>query len=263
MINIYTTEEIRIMRQGGKILARIIEELKKHVKPGITTEYLNEVAEDLILKYGAEPSFKGFNKYPASLCTSINEEIVHALPSERKLKQGDILSLDLGIRYKGYCTDVAISLGIGKVEKKNKKLIDITKKALGIGIAQCKPGNYLQDIGSAIQKYVEKNKFNVVQELCGHGVGKDVHEEPQVLNYLSTSLEASERTELKEGMVLALEPMVVMGDCRPGGRASPLAGKIEKCKDGFGYKTKDNSLSAHFEHTIAITKNGPIVLTKV
>jgi len=251
MINIYKSEEIKVMQKGGRVLARIIEELKKHVKPGITTKYLNEVAEDLILKYGAKPSFKGFNKYPATLCTSLNEEIVHALPSDRKIKNGDILSLDLGIRYKGYCTDLAVTVPVGKVDKKIQKLIAVTKKALDIGIKQCKPGNHLQDIGSAIQKYVEKNKFNVVQELCGHGIGKDVHEEPQVLNYLSTSLEASERTELKEGMVLALEPMVVMGDW-----------KIEKCKDGFGYKTKDNNLSAHFEHTIAITKNGPIVLTK-
>ncbi len=258
MINIYKEKEIKVMQQGGKILARIMEELKKHVKPGITTKYLNEVTEDLILlaqgqpalggKYSIEPSFKGFNDYPAALCTSLNEEIVHALPSDRKIKNGDILSLDLGIKYKGYCTDLAISLGIGKVDKKVKKLIDITKKVLDIGISQCKPGNHLQDIGSAIQKYVEKNKFNVVQELCGHGVGKDVHEEPQVLNYGKRG----EGPKLKEGMVLALEPMVVMGDCR-----------IEKCKDGFGYKTKDNSLSAHFEHTIAITKNGPIVLTKV
>jgi len=247
MINIYKSEEIKVMQEGGKILARIIEELKKHVKPGITTKYLNEVAEDLILKYGVKSSFKGFNNYPVSLCTSINEEIVHALPSDRKIKQGDILSLDLGIRYKSYCTDLAITMPIGKVDKKNKKLIDITKKALDIGITQCKPRNHLQDIGLAIQKYVEKNKLNVVQELCGHGVGKDVHEEPQVLNYGKRGL----GPELKPGMILAPEPMVATGDW-----------KIKKCKDGFGYKTKDNSLSAHFEHTIAITKNGPIVLTK-
>lgn len=247
MINVYESEEIQVMQKGGRILAKVMRELEKRVKPGITTKYLNEVAEDLILKYGVEPSFKGFDGFPNALCTSINEEIVHALPSERKIKQGDILSLDLGIRYKGYCTDMAISLGIGKVDKKKKKLIDITKKALDIGITQCKLGNHLQDIGSAIQKYVEKNKLNVVRELCGHGVGKNVHEDPQVLNYGKKG----EGPKLRPGMVLALEPMVVMGDWR-----------VEKCKDGFGYKTKDNSLSAHFEHTIAITKKGPRVLTK-
>lgn len=247
MINVYESEEIQVMQKGGRILAKIMRELEKKVKPGITTKYLNEVAEDLILKYGAKPSFKGFNNYPASLCTSINEEIVHAVPGNRKIKNKDILSLDLGIRFKGYCTDMAITLEIGKVDKKKKKLIDITKKALDIGITQCKLGNHLQDIGSAIQKYVEKNKLNVVRELCGHGVGKNVHEDPQVLNYGKKGL----GPELKPGMVLALEPMVVTGDWQ-----------VEKTKDSFGYKTKDNSLSAHFEHTIAITKKGPRVLTK-
>jgi len=248
MINIYKSEEIQVMQKGGRILAEIMQKLKREVKSGITTKYLNEVAEDLILKYDAESSFKGFNKYPVTLCTSINQEIVHALPSERKLKQGDILSLDLGIRYKGYCTDVAITIPAGEVDKRTKKLIDVTRKSLEIGIKQCKLGNHLEDIGWAIENYVKKHSFNVVRELCGHGIGKKVHEDPQILNY------GKKRggPKLKQGMVLALEPMVVTGDW-----------KIEKCKDGFGYRTKDNSLSAHFEHTIAITKNGPIVLTKV
>lgn len=247
MIKLYSEKEIRVMHEGGKILAKIMEELKKYVKPGITTKYLDKVAEDLILKYGAEPSFKGFNNYPSALCTSLNEEIVHAVPSDRELKQEDILSLDLGIRFKGYCTDVAITIPVGKVDKKAKKLIEITKKSLEIGIKQCKPGNHLQDIGWAIQKYVEKQGFNVVKELCGHGVGKNVHEEPQILNYG----QKGQGIELKQGMVLALEPMVVMGDWH-----------VEKSRDGWGYKTKDNSLSAHFEHTVAIAKKGAIVLTK-
>lgn len=248
MINIYKSEEIQVMRRGGRILAKIIEELKKEVKPGITTKYLDKVASDLILRYGAAPSFKGFNNYPAALCTSINEEIVHAVPSDRVLRKGDILSLDLGIRFKRYCTDMALTIPVGKVDKKTKKLIAVTKKALEIGIEQAKPGNHLEDIGSAIQKYVEKNRFNVVRELCGHGVGKKVHEDPQILNYG----ERGKGIELKPGMVLALEPMVTVGDWH-----------IKKTKDGFGYKTKGNSLSAHFEHTLVITKKGVKTLTEL
>lgn len=262
MINIYTEKEIEIMQQGGRILAKIMKKIIKEVRPGIATDYLNKVAEDLIFSYGrakldsnhaqrggAESSFKGFNNYPKALCVSINEEIVHGLPSERKLKQGDILSLDLGIRFKGYCTDLAVTIPVGKVDKRVAEIIEVTKKALDIGIKQCKAGNSLNDIGAAIQKYVESQGLNVVRELCGHGIGKKIHEDPQILNYAhpSTAL----RTELRPGMVLALEPMVVMGDWR-----------IEKGKDGFSYKTKDNSPSSHFEHTIAITKKGTVILTR-
>lgn len=247
MIRIYKENEIEILRRGGKILAKIVEELKKRVKPGITTKYLDEVSEDLILKYGAEPSFKGFNKYPAALCASINEEIVHAVPSDRRLKQGDILSLDLGVRFEGYCTDMAVTISIGKIDKEKNKLIKVTKQALKIGISQAKPGNHLEDIGYEIQKYAEKHGFNIVRELAGHGVGKKVHEEPQILNYGKKGT----GPELVEGMVLALEPMLTVGDW-----------SIKKTKDGHCYKTADNSLSCHFEHTIAITKKGPEILTK-
>jgi len=255
MINIYSEKEIEIMRKGGKILAKIIKELAKKVKPGITTKYLDEVAEGLVFKYKAKPTFKGFNNYPAVLCTSINEEIVHAVPSSRVLKNGDLLKLDLGIRFSankagnGYCTDMAITLPIGKIDKKIKKLIEVTKKSLAIAIKQCKPGNHLGDIGWAIQKYVEKNGFNVVRDLVGHGIGRSVHEDPQILNYgSSTGL----GIKLEPGMVLALEPMVAMGNY-----------KIEKTEDGFAFRTQDRSLSAHFEHTIAITKKGVKVLTKI
>lgn len=247
MIRIYNEKEIEILRRGGKILATIMRELEKEVRPGMATEHLNKVARDLVFSFGAEPSFEGFQGYPATLCTCINEEIVHAIPSERKLKQGDILSLDLGIRYKNYCTDLAITVPVGRVGKKIKKLIDVTKESLDIAITQCKPGNALENIGAAIEKYVKQQGFDVVRELCGHGVGKSVHEPPQILNYG----EKGRRFELKQGMVLALEPMMAMGNY-----------EIEKCEDGFGYRTKDRSLSCHFEHTIAITKNGPVVLTK-
>jgi len=246
------------MQRGGKILAKILKKIANKVKPSITTEYLDKVASDLIFSYGVKSSFKGFNNYPAALCTSINEEIVHAVPSNRVLKNGDILSLDLGIRYpangasKGYCTDLAITLPVGKIDKRAQNLIKLTKKSLELAIKQCKPGNHLEDIGWAIQDYVEKNGFKVIRDLVGHGVGKEVHEDPQILNYGDPSTELRARSpELKEGMVLALEPMVSMGGW-----------EIEKCEDGFGYRTKDKSLTAHFEHTVAITKKGAIILTK-
>jgi methionyl aminopeptidase len=247
MINIYSEKEIEIMQQGGKILAKILKTLSKKVKPGITTAYLNKVAEDLIFSFGAKPSFKGFNNYPAALCTSINEEIVHAVPSERVLKNGDILTLDLGIRLKEFCTDAAITVPVGKINSKVKKLINVTKKSLEITIKECEPGKHLGDIGWAVQNYVEKNGFSVIRELVGHGVGKSVHEDPQVLNYGIKG----EGIELKEGMVLALEPMVAIGNWR-----------IKRGEDRFSYKMLDNSLCAHFEHTVVITKSGPKILTK-
>lgn len=236
------------MTQGGKILAKIIYEVAKHVKPGNTTKYLDKVAEGLIFSFGAKPAFRGFNDYPAVLCTSVNEEIVHAVPSERKLKQGDLLTLDLGIKYKNYCTDMAITMGVGKIDKKLKKLMDVTEKSLELAIKQCKPGNRLGDIGWAIQNYVEKKGFNVVRDLVGHGIGKKVHEEPEILNYgPSRGL----GIKLKPGMVLAIEPMIVIGNY-----------EIEKTEDKFGFRSKDRSISAHFEHTIAITKKGVKILTK-
>lgn len=248
MINIYSEKEIATMQEGGKILAKTLKVLNKKIKPGITTAYLNKVAEDLIFSFDAEPSFRGFNDYPAVLCTSINEEIVHAVPSERILKNGDILTLDLGIKFKDYYTDAAITIPVGKIDKKIERLIKTTKESLEIAIKQAKPGNHLEDIGWAIQNFVEKQGFNVIRELVGHGVGKKIHEDPQILNYGKRG----QGIELKPGMVLALEPMVAMGNWH-----------IKRGEDGFNYKTFDNSPCAHFEHTIAITKNGPKILTKI
>ena len=207
MINLYTEKEIEIMAEGGKILAKIIKEVAKHAKIGTTTKELDKVAEDLIFRYGAKPAFKGFNNYPAVLCASVNEEVVHAIPNDRKLKEGDLLTLDLGINYKNYCTDMAITIGIGKIDKKFQKLIDVTEKSLELAIKQCKPGNRLGDIGFAIQSYVEKNGFNVIRDLVGHGIGKKVHEEPEVLNYG----EKATGIVLKPGMVIAIEPMNIVG----------------------------------------------------
>lgn len=246
MITIKTPEEIRIMAEGGKILAGIVRELEEKVKPGITTKELDRVAETLILKSGGKPSFKGHQGFPATLCTSINEEIVHAVPSERKIKEGDILSLDLGMEYKGYHSDMAITVPVGKVSPETQRLIRITKKALKRGIKKARVGNTFGDIGNTIQRYVETQGFNVVKELCGHGIGKEIHEDPQILNY------GKRKTgpKIKEGMVFCLEPMITVGDWN-----------IKKGRDGCVFETADGSLSCHFEHEVAITKDGVKILT--
>jgi len=254
MINIKTPDEIGMMAEGGKILAKIMKELETKVKPGITTKELDRLAESLILKSGGKCSFKGYEGFPACLCASINEEIVHIVPSERKLKEGDIISLDLGIFYKGYHTDMAITLPVtspGDVEKMEPevlRLIRVTKKALKRGIKKVRPGNTIGDISNTIQRYVESQGFNVVRELCGHGIGREIHEDPQILNFGKRK----EGPEIKEGMVLCLEPMVTVGDW-----------KLKKTKDGHGFKTADGSLSCHFEHTIAVTKDGAKILTVI
>jgi len=246
MIPIKTPEEIKIMAEGGRMLAQIMKELEKRVEPGIKTSELDRVAETLILKSGAKPSFKGHQEFPTSLCVSVNEEIVHALPSQRKLKEGDIVSLDLGLFHKGFHSDMASTLPVGKVSPETQRLIRVTKKALKRGIKKTRVGNTFGDIGNSIQRYVEDQGFNVVRDLCGHGIGKELHEDPQILNY--GKRKAGEK--IKEGMVFCLEPMVIAGDWQ-----------IKKSKDGYGFQTVDGSLSCHFEHTIAVTGNGTKILT--
>ena len=254
MILIKSPAEIEIMAEGGKILAKIMKELEKNVKPGITTKELDRLAESLILKSGGQCSFKGYvskdgdtvRPYPACLCTSVNEEIVHAIPSDRVLKNGDILKLDLGILYKGFNTDMAITVPVGKISFEAQRLIRVTKKALKIGIKKSRAGNTFGDIGNTIQRYVESQGFNVVRELCGHGIGRELHEDPQILNYGKRHT----GPEIKEGMVFCLEPMVTVGDWH-----------IKRGKDGYSYETTDGSLSAHFEHMVAATKEGPKILT--
>jgi len=267
MISIKTRKEIEIMTEGGKILAKIMEELGKRVEPGISTKELDKVAEDLVLKYGGKCSFKDYNvaddsapekAYPACLCTSINDEIVHAVPSGRKLKEGDIISLDIGIFYKGFHTDMAKTFPVSKIKPETQRLIDVTEKALEIGIEKVKPGNKIGDISRAVQKYVESRGFGVVRELCGHGIGKELHEAPEILNSVSFDKETVDKVKfsgdanvvLKEGMVLCIEPMVTVGSWR-----------LKKSRDEHGWITKDGSLSCHFEHTIAVTKGGYQILT--
>ena len=248
VITIKSSKETEIMAEGGKILARIMKELEKKVKPGITTKELDELAEELIFKSGGAPSFKGYEGFPATLCTSINEELVHVIPSQRKLKEGDILSLDIGMKYRGYHSDMAITLPVGKISLEVRRLIRVTKKALKRGIKKVRPGNTFGDIGNTIQRYIESQGFNVVRDLCGHGIGRELHEEPRILNY------GKRRTgpEIKEGMTFCLEPMVTVGDW-----------KLKKSKDGYGFETKDGSLSCHFEHMMVVTKNGVKVLTMI
>jgi len=248
MINLKSEREIKIMREGGQILAGILKILEEKVKKGVSLQELDTTAQELIKKMGGRPSFLNFEGYPAVLCTSLNEEIVHVVPSQRVLREGDILSLDLGIIWKGYHSDMAITLPVGKISQEARKLIFVTREALKIGIEKSKISNTIGDIGHTIEHYVEERGFNVVRELCGHGIGRKLHEDPQILNFGKKGV----GPKIKEGMVFCIEPMVTVGDW-----------KVVKTPDGFGYKTKDGSLSCHFEHEIAITKRGAIVLTKV
>jgi len=221
MITIKSLKEIQIMKEGGRILAGVMEKLEKKVEPGISTKELDRLAESLILNSGAKLAFKGYNNFPTALCVSINEQIVHGVPSERTLEQGDIVSLDLGLLYNGFYSDMAVTVPVGKVDPDPARLIRVCKKALKRGIKKVRPGNTFGDIGNTIQRYVEDQGFNVVRDLCGHGIGRELHEDPQILNY------GKRRSgpEIKEGMVLCLEPMVTMGDY-----------KIKKTQDGILYQ---------------------------
>jgi len=245
MVSVKTLEEVQIMRQGGKILARILKGLAKSAKAGVKTEELDSLAEKLTKKYNAKPSFKGYQGYPKNLCVSINEELVHCLPSKREIREGDIISLDYGIWYQDLCTDSAVTFSVGIISSEAKKIVNVTKKALYLGIKRVKSGARLGDIGWAIQNYVESQGFSVVRDLSGHGVGREVHEPPQILHYG----EPGTGKKLEEGMTICIEPMACVGDY-----------KIKQRKDG-SFVTLDGSLSAHFEHTILVTKRGYEILT--
>jgi len=235
-----------MIRQSGKILAKIMQKLREFIRAGISTQEIDRLAEELVRKENAIPAFKGYKGFPANICTSINEEIVHGIPGERRLENGDIISLDLGINYKGYFSDAAITLAVGRVEPRIKKLIEVTKTALSEGIKQARTENHLSDISYAIQSYVEKNGFSVVREFVGHGIGLKLHEEPEIPNFGRPQ----QGPILKEGMVFAIEPMVNMGSWES---------KI--LDNGWTAVTKDGLASSHFEHTVAITENGPAILT--
>ncbi len=246
-ITIKSEEEIKIMAEGGKILATVLSEVEKMVKPGITTLELDRAAEALILKHGAKPGFKNYEGFPFSLCASVNEDIVHGFPSGRVLYEGDVIGLDLGVYYKDYYSDMSKTIAVGKISFEAKRLLDVTKKCLRLGIKKVRPGNTIGDIGNTIQRFAEDQGYGVVRELCGHGIGKELHEDPKIPNYGKRG----EGAKLEEGMVICIEPMLTMGDYH-----------LKTAKDGYGYATKDGSLSAHFEHTIAVTKNGAKILTE-
>ncbi len=243
------------MAEGGRILAEILRKLSEAVKPGVTTQDLDRLARELLLFYKVEPAFLGYGGFPAVLCTSINNEVVHGVPSQRILKEGEIISLDMGLVYQGFNLDSAVTVPVlghhsygewAKSNQKLSKLLQVTKEALNAGINQVRIGNKIGKIGHAIQAVIESNGFGVVRELVGHGIGRNLHEEPQVPNFGSEK----EGVKLEEGMVIAIEPMVTTGDWR-----------VVLGKDKFTYRTKDGSSAAHFEHTVAVTKDGPLVLT--
>jgi len=248
MIILKSTEEIEKMRRSGQITARLSQKLTEKVKPGVTTKELDRVASTLIKTHKARPAFLGFRGFPASICTSVNNQIVHGIPGSYRLREGDIISLDFGVIHQGYYSDMAITLPVGNISKDAQKLIEVTRSALVSGISQMVPGNRLYDISSAIQECAESNGFSVVRDLVGHGIGQKMHEEPQIPNFGKRST----GPYLKEGMVFALEPMVNMGGY-----------EIKTLDDHWTVVTADGSLSCHFEHTVAITDNGPEILTEL
>jgi methionyl aminopeptidase len=239
--------ELEKMRRSGRIVRQVLKAVEAAVKPGVTTMDLERIAEKKISDLGAKPAFKGYYDYPCVLCTSVNEQIVHGIPSEKRvLKEGDIVSIDCGVVLDGYFADSAITVPVGKVDAKVEKLLDVTKKSLERAIEQMVVGNTLGDIGAAVQEIVEDNGFSVVRDFVGHGIGTRLHEDPQVPNYGKKGF----GTRLKEGVVLAVEPMVNAG--KPGAKV---------LEDKWTAVTEDGSFSAHFEHCVAVTKNGPVVLT--
>lgn len=246
MINIKSPDEIKIMREGGKILSLVLKTLSEEAKSGMKLSELDRIAFEIIKKADAKPSFLGFNGYPASICTSVNHEIVHGIPRELVLKDKDILSIDVGIYYKEMHTDAAITIGMSDVSKEARNLIEKTRLALLKGIQAIKPGAYLGDISAAIQEVADKNNLGIVKDLVGHGIGRELHEYPQIPNYGRKG----SGDVLSEGMALAIEPMFTLG-----GQG------IKVDKDNWAVQTADLSLAAHFEHTVAVTARGFLILT--
>jgi len=238
--------EIERMRAANALVAQVLGELAAMVVPGVSTLDLDAAAEKSVRAAGAEPAFKGYRGYPATLCASVNDQVVHGIPNKRPLASGDIVSLDMGVKLNGFYGDSAVTVGVGQVSDEVKALLRVTEEALEHGIAQVRIGARISDIGHAIQKHVEANGFTVVREFVGHGIGAALHEEPQIANYG----EPGRGPRLAEGMTLAIEPMVNMG--KPS---------VKVLADGWTAVTRDGSLSAHFEHTVAVTKNGPLVMT--
>ena len=247
MIELKSAREIGLMRAGGHILADVVDRLRETVKPGLSTLEIDEDVEAFIRDRGALPAFKGYRGFPATVCISINEEVVHGIPSaHRRIKEGDIVGLDLGCIVEGYYADCAFTLAIGDVPTKVQQLLDVTRESLDVAIAECRPGRRLSDVSHSVQAHVERHGFSVVRAFVGHGIGRALHEDPQIPNFG----DPGRGPQLRPGMVLAIEPMVTMGSW-----------EVKVLDDGWTAVTRDGSLAAHFEHTIAVTDDGPEVLT--
>lgn len=238
--------DLNFLRQSGKILADTIKEAKKYILPGMKTAFIDEIVEKFIVQRGAKPAFKGYRGFPASLCISINEQVVHGIPGERVIQDGDLVSVDIGVEYQGYFTDAAFSVVAGNGNDIVYQLVKVAKESLFEGIHEAKVGNRIGDISYAIQKYIEKNNFSVVRDFVGHGLGLSLHEEPQIPNFGSRN----QGPLIKKGMVLAIEPMV-----------NEKGFHVQILDDGWTVVTRDQGLSAHYEHTVLITEDGPEVLT--
>lgn len=246
MVKLKSSKEIAKLKAGGFILSEILAKVRNKIRPKATPQELNKLAENYIKAAGAKPSFKNYKGFPAGLCVSVNEQLVHGVPTAKRLKPGDIVGIDCGIWYQGLCTDMALTVPVGKITKTAAKLLKVTKQSLVVGLKEVKPGNRSGDYGAAVQDYVERNGFAVIRDLVGHGVGYEVHEEPRLPNYG----EAGEGFEFKPGMVLAFEPMVAIGDYH-----------IRTEADGWTISMADKSLSAHFELTVLVTENGYELIT--
>jgi methionyl aminopeptidase len=246
MIICKTPRELDIMREAGRIVALTHQELKKHIAPGITTKELDSIAEAFIRKNNAIPSFKGYNGFRGSICASVNEELVHGIPGDRKLNNGDVISIDIGAMFNGYHGDSAWTYAVGEIDSETKRLLDVTEQSLYLGLQEAKPGERLSNISNKIQTYVEENGFSIVREYVGHGIGQDLHEDPQIPHYGPPN----KGPLLKPGMVLAIEPMVNAG-----------SRYVKTLADDWTVVTVDGRMCAHFEHTVAITETGYEIFT--
>jgi methionyl aminopeptidase len=248
MVVCKSAAELEKMHRSGLIVWGALEKMRAMVQPGISTKDLDKFAESYTVEHHARPAFKGYRGYPGSVCTSINQEVVHGIPSaSRKLREGDILSLDFGVELEGYFADAALTVPVGKISREREKLLRVTRESLERGIDKVRPGNRLGDVSAAVQQWVEKHGFSVVREFVGHGIGTKMHEDPQVPNYGP----AGQGTKLQEGLVIAIEPMVNAG-----------APAVRVLSDDWTAVTADGTDSAHFEHTVACTKDGPWILTR-
>jgi methionyl aminopeptidase len=248
MVTLKSKREIEIMRDASRIVAEVLEELRPYCREGVLTRELDRIAVEKTSRHGGEPAFKGYRGYPGSLCTSINHQVVHGIPGEYALKEGDIVGLDFGVLYKGYFGDAAITVPVGKIASETEALIKVTEECLYLGIEQTTSGKHLSDLSKAIQTHAESHGYSLVKEFGGHGIGKNLHEDPMVLNYVTDG----RGIKLRPGLVLAIEPMVNMGTDR-----------VQVLSDKWTVVTMDGKPSAHFEHTVAITENGPDILTQL